>query len=306
MASNEIEVLDPVATVEKLKTIASGRELNRRNFMAALGMTGAVAGAAMLTGCSSETMPAPTTSIQPTDILNFALNLEYLEATFYSYITQGTDLPGSVLTGAGIISNAPGKLTFTGTNATQITDMLNAIYFDELNHVKDLIALLGSSVIARPAINLGAGGTITATNALSIARTLEDVGVTAYAGAIAQFNGANLTVASQILAAEGAHAGSLRLVSIQNPTIAAYFQADALDVKPFDPGSAATAAAGPTSSGGFFTTAGTANASSATPAGFAFTRTTSQVLSIVYGSSAAGTSAGGFFPNGVNGAIRAV
>ncbi len=306
MARNEIEVLDTVATVEKVETIAAGRAFNRRNFMAALGMTGAAAGATLLTGCSNDTTPAPSAAIGSPDVLNFALNLEYLEATFYSFITQGTDLPSTVLTGSGAVTGAPAKLVFTGANANQITDMLNEIYFDELSHVKDLLSLVGSSAIARPAINLSAAGAITANNAISIARQFEDVGATAYAGAAALLQGANLSVAAQILAVEGFHAGALRLTAIQNPTIAAYVAADSLDVQTADPGSAALAAAGPTSSGAFFATAGTGNASTAVPAGFAFTRTTSQVLAVVYGNAAAGTSSGGFFPNGVNGAIRTV
>lgn len=306
MARNEVEVLDPVATIEKVSAMAAGRALNRRNFMAGLGMTGAAAGAAMLTGCSNETTPPPSTTIGSPDVLNFALNLEYLEATFYSFITQGADLPTTVLTGSGAVTGAPTKLTFTGTNANQITDMLNEIYFDEISHVKDLLSLVGSSAIARPALNLSALGAINATNALSFARLFEDVGATAYAGAAALLQGANLSLAAQILAVEGFHAGALRLTAIQNPTIAAYVSADSLDVKTADAGSAALAAAGPTSTGGFFATAGTANASTAVPAGFAFTRTTSQVLAIVYGNNASGTSSGGFFPNGVNGAIRSV
>jgi Ferritin-like domain len=309
MASNEIEVLDAAATVEKLKKIAAGRALNRRHFMAALGMTGAAAGAAFLTGCDATTTQAvvPVTSVGQTDILNFALNLEYLEATFYAYITTGTDLPSPVLVGAGPISGAPtAKLVFTGTNATQITDMLNEIYYDEINHVMDLRSILGPAAISRPAINLAAAGTITATNALSIARQFEDVGVTAYAGAASSLSSTNLTYAAQILAVESFHAGALRLVSLQNPTIAAYAKADPLDVAPFDPNSAATAAAGPTGSGAFFATAGAASSSSLVPQGFAFTRSFSQVLAIVYANAASGTKQGGFFPSGVNGFFNAV
>jgi len=304
MASKEIEVLDPAATVEKLSSIATARALNRRNFMAALGMTGAAAGAALLSGCTSSTVAVSTTTVAPgeSDVLNFALNLEYLEATFYSYITQGTDLPASsgATANSGAITGAPAKLTFA---TQQITDQLNEIYFDELNHVIALRTLLASAAVPRPAINLAAAGTIsTAATALSVARQFEDVGATAYAGALTLLTSSSLNYAIQILAVEGFHAGALRLVSIQNSI--AYSQADSLDVKPFDPGSAATAAAGPTASGAFFATAGAASASSSTPAGFAFTRTTSQVLQILYGTPGViGTTKGGFFPNGLNGLI---
>jgi len=312
MASKEIEVLDPAATVEKLKKTASARALNRRHFLAAVGMTSA---AGIMAGCTDSTVYAPAyasssavSAVNPggpgqNDVLNFALNLEYLEATFYSFITQGADLPASVIPGSGPITGAPGLLSFP---TQQITDLLNEIYFDELSHVKALQSLLTNFAISRPAINLAAGGAITGTNALSIARQFEDVGVTAYAGAAALLNSANLGYAAQILSVEGFHASALRLISIQNPSIAAYAPADSLDVKPFDPGTPALAAAGPTANGGFFATAGASTASAATPTGFAFTRTTSQVLGILFGNSASGTSKGGFFPGGVNGVINTV
>ena len=311
MASNEIAILDSAATVEQLKKTAADRAQNRRRFIAALGMTGAAAGAALMTGCNvgSKTVPATATfGSGETNVLNFALNLEYLEATFYSFITQGADLSGAAVAGSGAITGAPGKLTFTSGNAQQITDMLNEIYFDEKNHVTALLSLLGSSAVPRPAINLAAYAPITATNALSIARLFEDVGVTAYTGASTALVNTNLTFAAQILGVESFHAGALRLVSIQNPTIALYAQADSQDVAPFDPGSAVLAAAGPSASGGFFATYGASAAG--TTAGMAYSRTTSQVLAIVYGSGGAaastGTSSGGFFPNGMNGAIKTV
>lgn len=308
MASNEIEILEPAVSVEKLKKIAAGRALNRRNFIAALGMTGAAAGAGLMSGCSSTTSSVAVTSSSPaqTDVLNFALNLEYLEATFYSFITQGTDLTGTAVLNSGAITGAPAKLTFP---TQQITDMLNEIYYDEKSHVTTLIGLLGSAAVPRPAINLAALGAITANNALSIARLFEDVGVTAYNGAAQALSSSDLTYASQILAVEGFHAGAIRLTAIQNPSIAANLTADTLDVPAIDPGSAAAAAAGPSASGGFFATAGSATSSAANPAGFAFSRTTSQVLAIVYGAgtpASAGTSSGGFFPNGVNGRIKTV
>jgi len=312
MASDEVETLDSARTIEKLGAIAARRALNRRRFVAALGMTGAAAGAGFVSGCSngtvvSSTNTASTTSSAQIDALVFALNLEYLEATFYSYITQGTDLSGSLTASSGAVTGAPSKLTFTGTNAQQITDMLNEIYFDEVGHVTTLRTLLGSSGIARPAINLSAFGSITATNALSIARLLEDVGVTAYTGLAGSLGNSNLTFAAQILAVESFHSGALRLVSVQNPTLSAYVAADAQDIRPADPGST-VATAGPTSAGSYFPTYGAAAVNST--AGMAFSRTASQVLAVLYGSAGSpagsGTTSGGFFPSGVNGNIKAV
>ncbi len=309
MASKEIEILDPEASVGKLKKIAASRAVNRRHFMAALGMTGAAAGAGLLSGCSTTTTAVATTStsLAQTDVLNFILNVKFLEATFYASITQGTDLSGAALINSGVVSGAPGKLTFA---TQQITDMLNEIYFDEKNHVNTLISLLSSSVAFRPAINLAAYGTITATNALGIARLLEDVSVTAFTGAIPSLSTSDVTVTSAILATDSFHSGAVRLVSIQNPSIAAYIKADSLDVPPIDLGSAAAAAAGPTASGGMFPTAGAATSNASTPAGFVFSRTSSQALAVAYGApgapAAAGATSGGFFPNGVSGNIKSV
>jgi len=310
MASREVETLGSAKTVEKLQEIAAGRALNRRRFVAALGMT--AAGAGLMSGCSNGTVTSSTNSGGGTtspqiDALVFALNLEYLEATFYSYITQGTDLSASLTTSSGAVAGAPSKLTFTGTNAQQITDMMNEIYFDEVGHLTTLRTLLGSSGIARPALNLAAFGAITATNALSIARLLEDVGVTAYTGAATSLGNSNLTFASQILAVESFHSGALRLVSVQNPTLSAYVAADNQDVRPADPGSS-VGTAGPTSAGSFFPTYGATQVN--TTAGIAFSRTTSQVLAVLYGSAgspaSAGASSGGFFPGGLNGNIKTV
>jgi hypothetical protein len=97
-----------------------------------------------------------------------------------------------------------------------------------------------------------------------------------------------------------------------------------MDVEPFDPGTAALAAMGPSAitipssifspSGptnsvvyqGFFDTAGTATASANTPAGFAFARSFGQVLSVLLGSTQTNppTYQGGFFPVGVGGPIN--
>jgi Ferritin-like domain len=309
MASKEIEILDSEASVGKLNKIAAGRAVNRRHFMAALGMTGAAAGAGLLSGCSTTSTTVSTTlnTSGQTDVLNFVLNFKLVEATFYAFITTGSDLTGAALLNSGAVSGAPVKLTFP---TQQITDMLNEIYFDEKNHVNALISLLSSSVVFRPAINLAAFGAITATNALAIARLLEDVGIGALAGATAGLTGSSLTLVSEMLGAESFHAGAMRLVNIQNPTIAAYIKSDAFDVPPIDLGSAAAAAAGPTAAGGMFPTAGSATASATNPAGFVFTRTSSQVLAVAYGApgapAAAGTVSGGFFPSGVNGTIKTV
>lgn len=76
--------------------------------------------------------------ITDVDILNFALNLEYLEATWYHYVTYGRDIPAE-LTGGGPAPQGgrKGALTEEGLEyAIEITT-------DELNHVRFLRTALG-------------------------------------------------------------------------------------------------------------------------------------------------------------------
>jgi hypothetical protein len=223
-------------------------------------------------------------------------------------------LPSANTGNSGFITGAPAALAVTATMTQQVIDLLNEIYFDELNQVNALRSELGSAAVLRPSISLSAFGTITAAGsitsttvpALSLARLLEDIGVSALAGAVAGLTTTNATYAAQILGSESFHAGALRLVSIQAPTIAAYMAAaDGLNVQPADLGTVALEAAGPSASGGFFSTYGAATGG--TTAGFAFARSSQQVLKLLYGTgtalAASGAAAGGFFPLGMNGNI---
>ena len=304
MASNEIAILDPAATVDKLNKIAADRAVNRRRFITALGITGAAAGAGLLSGCANNTVSSPISSALgagQADILNFVLNIEYLQATLFAYLTTGADIAASTgVTANGVApTGAPAALAVAAPLTQQTVDLLNEIYFDDLNHVSYLRSILGSAAVPRPAINLAAFGTITATGpittttvpALSLARLLKDLGVTAYASAVTGLTSSNAT----------------------------YFPiTDGYDVPPADLGSIALEAAGPTASGGFFPTYGGAavpgvsgSAFAGTPGtcgtnGFGYARTLQQVLQVLYGTSNTvpaphGAFEGGFFPSGMNG-----
>ncbi|MBB6145141.1 hypothetical protein HNQ77_003099 [Silvibacterium bohemicum] len=307
MNSNEETQSFEDITAEGARAFGEQRTLNRRRFMARLGLAGAVGGATFLAGCSGSNNMASSGSStvmaagpSEIDVLNFALNLEYLESTFYSFATQGADLPSSLTAGSGAITGAPpAKIEFP---TQQITDIFNEIFFNEMSHVADLQSLIGTGFVTRPPLNLAAAGAVTSANIITIARQFEDVGTTAYAGAATLLTGTHLMYAAQILAVEGFQAGALRLISIQQN--APFAAADALDVPTFDPGAQVLASQGPTSAGGFFATSGTDNATSAMPAALAFTRSTSQILQIVYGAAGmTGVSKGGFFPMGLNGNI---
>lgn len=301
--ANNTQKLEQI-TLEEALSLREQRALSRRNFMARLGIAGAAAGVGFMSACSSSSGSGSSSVMaaapSETDVLNFALNLEFLEATFYSYVTQGVDLPSSLTAGSGAVTGAPsGKIAFP---TQQITDIFNEIFFNEMSHVADLQSLIGSSHIARPALNLAAAGQVSSENVITIARQFEDVGTTAYAGATGLLTATNLMYASQILAVEGFQAGALRLISIQQGVT--FAAADSMDVPTSDPGAQTLATQGPTTAGGFFATSGTANATASMPAGLAFIRNTSQVLQIVYGAAGqTGVSKGGFFPNGLNGNI---
>lgn len=276
------QILEPLTEEQQLNRIAVQRALNRRKFIQGLGIAGA---AAVVAGCSSSSTPATTTPVAasgpaPTDVLNFALNLEYLEASFYLYATTGSGLA------AADTGTSPGAVT-GGVQTTFTSPLLQniatQIASDEKTHVEFLRTALAAAAVDMPAINLAALGSFaTQAQFVVIARAFEDTGVSAYGGA-AQFLGGTpyLTPAAQILAVEAFHASALRYFYIENGLTGAG-KLDANDVPP-------------TSTTFFDDTSALATI-----------RTPSQVLQIVYATTTAGATSGGFFPNGVNGVINAV
>ncbi len=210
--------------------------LSRRTFLAGAG----TAAAATLAGCSSSnvtpvTITTPTAGTEPTytptDILNFALNLEYLEAEFYLYAATGSGIPAADAgTGAG--TTVGGAMIPSLTSAQQ--EIVNIIAQDEYNHVKFLRSALGSAAVPRPNINftatfnalgsLATSGKTTTFNPFSTFNnwliggfTFEDVGVTAYHGGAAPLQAASspfLGPAAQILAVEAYHAAILRTLIV--------------------------------------------------------------------------------------------
>lgn len=271
-----------VKTAEQLEQEAAllryKRALSRRSFMERVGIASvAVVGASALNGCLSSKMIAA--EISQADVLNFALNLEYLEAEFYLYGTTGTGL-SSADTGAATGATTGGAMApLTGTTLA----IMQEIAADERQHVRFLRTALGSAAVPKPAINLAALGNAFASQAafINLARAFEDVGVSAYGGAATLLSGDNLQAAAQILATEAYHAGNVRLQAVQQAVTQT--SVDSKD-------QVATAT-------NFFPT---------DTNGLALTRTPSQVLAIVYANTAAGTSSGGFFPQGLNGAVKTV
>jgi hypothetical protein len=175
------------------------RAHSRRNFIAGAGAIGATA---VIVGCGGSSTPTPNPTkptapagITDADVLNFALNLEYLEAEFYLRAATGQGL-STIDAGSGAGAVTGGSMVSFPTATLQ--QYAFEIAQDELNHVRFLRKALGSAAVARPAIDLtnsfnglamaaGIGSTFNpfadSNSFLVGAFVFEDVGVTAYHGA---------------------------------------------------------------------------------------------------------------------------
>ncbi len=267
---------------------AMSRNLNRRKFLQAAGITAGAVSTVGLAGCTGvigvDPTPGPAPSIA--DVLNFALNLEYFEASFYLYVTTGSGLqaadmgpnPGTVTGGA--------KINFTDPNVAALAQQLAA---DEQAHVQFIRAGLqafGLPVVSMPNINLAAGGVPTDdATFLAAARQFETVGTSAYEGGVAFLSQAIPAVnyAALIHIAEGEHEAVLRQFciakGISSPAV------DKYDHPPVLGGST------------IFNTSPITGLNTA--------RNASEVLQVLYAApGSTGVTSGGFFPNGLNGNIK--
>ncbi|HEX3893199.1 MAG TPA: ferritin-like domain-containing protein [Terracidiphilus sp.] len=298
--------------MEKLHEFAR-RAVSRRNFLAGLGYTAGTAAAVTLAaGCGSSgtmtTTPTPPTTptITDADVLNFALNLEYLEAEFYLRAVTGSGLSDADAgTGAGAVTGGaqvPFKTTALQQYAMEIAN-------DELAHVRFLRKALGTAAVSRPAIDLTNSFNAAATAAgigsmfnpfadessfVVGAFTFEDVGVTAYHGGAGLLTDkGNLAAAAGIMATEAYHAAEIRTLLTQ---LGGNYLTYANQI------SGLRAAAG----GGAEVTVAGNTIVAADSNSIAFDRTTDQVLHIVYLNATPGVvKSGGFFPQGMNGTISA-
>ena len=292
---------------------------DRRNFLRAAGVAGFGVGAAVLaTGSPALAVESTGPAEAPSDsaILNFALNLEYLEAEFYLRATTGRGLPDSMTTGTGTRGGVTGgRMVHFKTSI--IKKYADEIAADEKSHVAFLRSALGSAKVSRPKINLDASFTAAAlaaglikpgqkfdvyaneANFLFGAFIFEDVGVTAYKGAAPLItNKTFLEAAAGLLAVEAYHAGVIRstlyALGIAIPSVYTTVQKisdlrDAVD--------------GPTDLDQGIGTASMSNLVPTDANGLVFSRSAAQVLNIAY-LNAAPVKSGGFFPAGVTGVLN--
>jgi hypothetical protein len=290
---------------------------DRRRFLRSASVAGlGVVGAGLLAGAGAKSASAATESasapISDGAILNFALNLEYLEAEFYSYAVHGHGIPASLTGGKGKLGGVTGghQVPF---KSKAIKGFATEIAGDEYAHVAFLRTALGAAAVARPAINIKQAFTAAATaagvikagqtfdpyanedNFLLGAFIFEDVGVTAYKGAAPLVsNKTYLGAAAGILAVEAYHAATVRSALYERPSL--INAADLISV-------ARNSLDGPVNDDQGISRNHMANIVPTDGNGIAFGRTPGQVLNIVYLTPKAATK-GGFFPAGVNGTIN--
>lgn len=284
-------------------------DAGRRAFIRTCGL--GAAGAAIFGVAGAPTAARAQAANIDLDILNFALNLEYLEAEFYLRATRGKEngLGANDVGGAGKAGGViGGRQVNFDTKAIQY--YAEEIAADELAHVRFLRAGLGDAKVARPTLNLNGAFTAAAVaaglvpdgqrfdayaneaNFLLASFIFEDVGVTAYKGAAPLLTDKGLLeAAAGILSVEAYHAGIIRTLLYQ---LGLFKEVSAIS----------NLRDGADGKGDMDQGIGNKTRSNLVPTdsnGLAYSRSTTQVRAIVF--LAPDVDKGGFFPDGLNGAL---
>ncbi len=287
--------------------------VDRRRFMRNAGV-GAAGLATVFAGTTLVPTPARAATLTDADIFNFALNFEYLGAEYY-LAALGSALPASLTGTSGGVMRPTGALVpFDNTAIGYFAQQLAVDEYAHVTVIREAITAEGGTPIDEPAINIDTAWTDLAVGAGLIAAgqtfnpfesetsfllgayVLEDVCVTALCGAAASLtNPLNLTYAGSILGVEGYQVGMIRSrlsaigAGVATDAISAFRSKLANAVLAVGPDDNGTDADG-----------NPYNFTNVDVNGQAYRRTPQQILAIAYGG---GTTSGGFFPNGVNGAI---
>ncbi len=189
---------------EGLKELVNN-PVSRRAF-ARKTMAGSLAAAGLLATASSAEVFAQTVTDEA--VLNFALNLEYLEAEFYTVAERNNFLRGEAAEFAKVVGS------------------------HERDHVAALEKVLGDKKVKKPTFDFGNAVRDQATF-LATAIVLEDTGVSAYNGAGKYLRDTNpLLVAGKIVSVEARHASAIR--DLLNPKSMDFAGDDVVDAQGLD------------------------------------------------------------------------
>lgn len=289
----------------------------RRTFLSAL----AGVGAAALAG--GRAARAQSTGVTDIDILNFALNLEYLGSEYYTYATTGSGIEalGIPVTGTNTGGGNPGPIIIKSNPmvpfvTANIKQYAADLALDEQKHLmflRNTLMSLGATPVARPTLDLmtsynalssaaGLGSSfdpfLNETNFLLGAYILEDVCVTAVHGAVTLIQSkAVLAGGGGLLGVESYQAAMIRTKLYQlnqGPATNAISNLRRMLGGSVDYG----VADGPLNQG----PSGTSSIVLTDNVAMVGARTPRQILNIAYGM--VNATSGGFFPAALNGNIR--
>lgn len=196
------------------------RPETRRSFLRKAGVGGVavVGGGALL---APSALAGHLDSIPDVDILNYALTLEYLEATFYTQALGGPGTTGVPSSGAtfdrGAITGSDIFDGFGGRIRSAAYGYLTDIRDHEIIHVDFLRGALGAAAVGPCTFDFSSALASVA-SFIETAQLLENTGVMAYDGAIRYVDDGNtLQAGAQIATVEARHAAYLNLINRDSP-----------------------------------------------------------------------------------------
>ena len=199
----------------------------RANFLrkAGLGSAALVGGGALL-GAPGKAFAGHSDTVPDVDILNFALTLEYLEATFYTQALGGggtTGVPGSSARfGPNEIKGGKQFAGFGGSIRKEAYDRLIVIRDHEITHVDFFRGALKTAAVGPCKFNFS-DALKDVSSFLETAQLLENTGVMAYDGAIRYVDaGGTLQAGAEIATVEARHASYLNLINGVSPFPSAF------------------------------------------------------------------------------------
>ena len=185
-------------------------------------------GGGILLGRPGTAFAGHSDAIPDADILNYALTLEYLEATFYTQALGGsgtTGVPASpamfnrgAITGSGIFAGFGGRIRSSAYG------YLSDIRDHEITHVEFLRGQLGAAAVGPCKFDFSTA-LASVESFVETAQLLENTGVMAYDGAIRYVDaGDALQAGAQIATVEARHAAYLNLINGGSPFPVAFDQ----------------------------------------------------------------------------------